>query len=453
MNYPELHRFPVVAIDVETTGLDWKTETIFGVAISTPDGKDYYYDTRREGSKFFEYLHSEANRTKVVNHNIKFDLHMLLNHGVSLNLNTCECTMVRASLIDEHLMSYSLEYVARKYLKRGKEEPYEELAAIFGGKATRAAQMPNLPQAPFELVSRYAKMDSRLALDLWQWQEAEIQRQNLHQINAFEMRLFPHLFQNERDGLRIDVDVAEQTADLLEIRAVQLRKKISSEAGFEVNPNPSDSIHKLFQPKQGKDGVWRSRDGTRLDTTPAGKPSISKEALIAMTDPAAKDVLKCRKFTKAADTFLRSHLIERSQGGRVHPNINQTKGEEGGTGTGRLSYTKPALQQIPARDPEIAALVRPVFLPDEGQRWVYGDLDQHEVRWFAHYIDNPMVNKAYRENPNIDFHSFAAEVMGIPRNATAETGMLNAKQMNLAMIFNYGEGDTMRGSWLPNRGA
>lgn len=449
MSYPELSRFKYVSLDCETTGLDWKRDKVFGVAISTPDGKDYYYDTRVEGRKFWDWLKSEAPRTKIVNHNMKFDLHFMWNEGVE-TLDV-ECTMIRACLIDEHLMTFSLDYCARKYLKAKKVDPYQELADMFGGRATRNAQMPNLQKAPFDLVSHYAKMDSRLALDLWEWQEKEIERQSLSKINNFEKKLFPHLFLNERRGLKVNVKAAERTAKLLNKRVDQLKKKISEDAGFPVNPNPSSSIKKLFQPKQDKDGVWRSRDGTRLDTTAKGNPSITKDALIAMTDPAAKDILKCRKFDKASGTFLRSHIIEREYKGRVYANINQVKGEDGGTSTGRLSYTAPALQQIPSRDEEIAALVRPVFVPDDGQRWVYGDLDQHEVRWFAHYINNDNVNRRYAENPDTDFHTYASEVMQIPRNASAESGMLNAKQMNLAMIFNYGEGTLCEALGFPTK--
>jgi DNA polymerase I-like protein with 3'-5' exonuclease and polymerase domains len=134
--------------------------------------------------------------------------------------------------------------------------------------------------------------------------------------------------------------------------------------------------------------------------------------------------------------------------GRVHPNINQTKGDEGGTGTGRLSYTRPALQQIPARDKEIAKIIRPIFLPDEGQGWAYGDLDQHEFRVFAHYVNAPILINKYKDNPDLDIHQTVADITGLPRNPN-RSGGANAKQINLAMVFNMGGGALAERMGLP----
>ena len=449
--FPNLAQYPMVAFDTETTGLDWRTDQVFGFSISTPDGKDYYWDIRQT-PKAVDWLAAELPKVPlVVNQHMKFDIHMSREMGVHLDPAKCDCTMIRAALINEHLRKYDLASLAKKYLKTvlKDEQIYIELAELFGGKPTRTVQVKNFPRAPVEMMSRYAKQDTRTALELWLWQKEEIEKQGLQQVCELERRLFPHVVEMERLGIRVDLDEAERRMDELDVRVKDLQAQLNSVAGFEINPNPSGSIHKLFDPKKNKDDVWVANDGTILESTDAGNASINADALKRMKHPASKLILRTRKLIKARDTFIGGHIIGHAINGYVHPNINQTKGDEtGGTGTGRLSYTDPALQQIPARDKEIAALVRPVFLPDPGQDWAYGDLDQHELRIFHHYVNNPKIIEAYQNSPNLDGHQEVADLTGLPRNAP-EVGGPNAKQLNLGMIFCMGTGHMAADAGLP----
>lgn len=445
----ELHEYPYVAIDVETYGLNWwdKNHGIFGIAISLPDGKDRYFDIRRQ-PEGVEWLRSQRPR-KIVNHNVKFDLHMLHSLGVMFDPKLCECTMIRAGLIDEHLLSYSLDNLSRMYLKEKKiDDIYEKLAEIYGGPATRAKQIVNLHKAPPEIVAPYAKKDTRLALDLWLWQEEEIKRQDIRKIVDFEQRLFPVVYDMERRGVRIDENLANMSVDKLTVEIDQTKRELKEAAGFECNPNPSGDIHKLFDPKQDETGKWVAIDGTPLPTTPAGKASITTEVLRNMKHPAAGLIVKTRKLQRCRDTFLKGHVLGHAHNGILHPNINQVKGSEGGTSTGRFSYTRPALQQIPARDKEIAAIMRPIFIPDDGALWGCWDYEQFEFRMFSHYVNNPDIIQLYAENPMLDYHQMVADLTGLPRNAPVSGGA-NAKQLNLAMIYDMGEASIARMLDLP----
>lgn len=441
----------LVCIDVETTGVNWLEDKVFGVAVAWVQGGQIfseYFDVRREPEKYKRLLNTNFRR--VVNHNIKFDLHMLKNDGARLEPNKCEDTMTRAALINEHLHSYSLDSLAKKYLNENKvDDIYQKLADLFGGRVTRNAQMPNLHRAPVSLVEPYAKVDAELALKLWFWQEEEIKHQQLERVWDLERRLFPHIFQMERHGVRVDESVAEERMEALTLSIDLEQKRLNKLAGMEINPNPSGSIQTLFAPKQDKAGRWVACDGTFLPSTPAGKPSINADALRAMKHPAAALILKIRKMLKTRDTFIGGHILGHQNNGRVHPNINQTKSDGmGGTGTGRLSYTKPALQQIPSRDRDVASVVRPIFLPDQDMGWSYGDLDQHELRIFHHYVNNPKIVRAYHDDPDLDGHSAVAELTGLPRNAP-QSGGANAKQMNLGMVFNMGGGELAAQMGLP----
>lgn len=455
LNFPKLGDYEWVAPDTETTGLDWfRGDRPFSFAITLSNGYSEYYDIRKDLKAFHWAREQFPHIRKAVNHNIKFDIHMLRTVDILLNPNVCECTMIRAALINEHLHNYDLDSLAKRYLKKEKYNSiYEELAALFGGAPTKKAQVGNFPRAPISMMKRYAVPDTELAAELWQWQEKEILRQDLTQVWELERRLFPKIVRNEARGIRVSPEEAVRRSKLLEVKIAETQKELNELAGFEVNPNPSGSIAKLFNP-QKRDGVWYANDGTPLSNTKAGKPSLGADALKAMKHPAAKLILKARKMKKAKDTFIEGHILGNQVNGYVHPNINQTKGDvqddggEEGTGTGRLSYTRPALQQIPSRDKETAALIRPIFLPDEGQKWTYGDLDQHEFRIFTHYAAPKALLQAYAENPDLDMHQIVSDMTGLPRSAP-ESGGANAKQINLAMVFNMGAGELASRMSLP----
>ena len=456
----------VFCIDVETTGVNWLKDAVFGVAVAVPHCpaeqlveypteapvRTTYFDVRYEGGRYNE-LRAKAKeaRGRYVNHNAKFDLHFLHNDGVVLNPGNTECTMIRAALIDEHRRKYDLDSIAHDYLGYGKDDQiYAELADLFGGSPTRRAQAGNFARAPRDLIERYARRDAEVALRVWAWQVGEIERQELGSVWALEKRLFRHVYNMERHGIRVDVNEAKDRADQITKQVDRTQRELNRIAGFEVNPNPSKSISELFQPVQDDNGDWVATDGTRLELTPAGKPSINADALRRMEHPAAAMILRLRKLIKTRDTFINGHILGYEHKGRVHPNINQVKGDEtGGTSTGRLSYTGPALQQIPSRDQEIAKIVRPIFLPDDGQGWSYGDLDQHELRMFYHYAKPPEILRRYRENPDTDGHQVVADLTGLPRSP-GPNGGANAKQVNLSLVFSMGAGTLAAKMGLPH---
>ena len=447
--FPELGRFPHAAIDLETTGLAFWKDRIFGVAVSLPGDRDYYWDVR-DTPRVMDWLRDEMSNLPVfINHNAKFDVNFLIAAGVPMPRRV-ECTMVRAALLDEHLLKYDLDYLGKKYLGVGKDEDiYEELARIFGGRPTRAAQIGRLPQAPVELVARYAKQDTRVALQLWEWQEAEIERQGLRQVVELETELLPVLIEMEQGGVRVDVPAAERAVHEITRIVEQDQRELNAAAGFEVNPNPSGSIHRLFEPKRNELGQWVLIDGTIAESTDAGKASINADCLRRMRHPLAAKILKVRKLMKARDTFILGHVLGHHHNGVVHANFNQTKNDaDAGTGTGRLSVTAPALQQISARDKEIAAIVRALFVPDEGCDWVSIDWAQVDFRVAAHYVKDPAIMKAYADDPDADFHQLTADLTGLPRSPRF-AGDPNSKQINLGLAFGMGSGKLAAEMGLP----
>lgn len=453
---------PIIGLDTETTGLYYPRDRAFCVSFTAEGHEPLSIDFRTEAHHIPALQHDMRRaRGRFVMHNAQFDVKMLRPVGIDVPLDKVDCTVVRACLINEHFGTvfpwgkegdYTLETLCRHHLKAGKiEEIWGELAKLFGGLPTRNVQAPRLCKAPWDLVRPYMERDALLAHDLWLWQEKEIARQGIHEIVDFERRLLPTLCRAAMRGIPVSVPVAEEAIDRMTVvideKQAAFERKIGIK-GFNVNSGPQ--VKDLFKPEQVGDEWISGVNGCPLETTKSGGPSLNAKVLEAMNDPVADMIGEIRSLIKTRDTFLAKHVIEHEYNGRVYPTINQTKGEEAGTGTGRLSYTDPAMQQIPSRDEEVAAIIKPCFLPEHGQKWLDGDMNTFEVRIFAHLVApyNDSLVRVYQQDPMTDLHSWVGSLLGVPRKAS-RPGEINAKTLNLGMIFNKGRGAVAHELQLP----
>lgn len=439
----------IIALDTETTGLR-ADDAAFGFSMMETGTPPVYFDLRHE-PQAIDMLRDKIKDTscRVVCHNASFDYRMLKNAGLTLPLDRMDDTVTRATLINEHEVSYSLDNLCKKYLDEAKDEGLLlGMAAMFGGVPTTNIQMPRIAHAPQSLVRPYAEKDARLCHDLWQWQRAEIDKQQIHGIVEFERSVTPSITEAELRGIRVDLDAAQRAIPMLDAKVVQLSNELKRITGKEVNVNSPVQVKALFAPKQDSYGDWWTADGQPLNTTPGGGAGLDAEALRELGGELAQVILELRSYIKTRDTFVKGHVLGSAVGDRVYPSIHQTKGDDGGTGTGRLAYGSPAMGQIPSRNKSMAQLVKSMFLPDIGCRWLSLDMHSFEVRVFAHLVNNPGIVAAYRDNPKLDFHQYVAELTGLPRSASYG-GEANAKTLNLSMIFNTGDGSVAHKLGLP----
>lgn len=418
MEYPSL-RGERVVVDLESTGLSFKKDEFFGVAYSLLGdihGTANYIDVRQNPG-VLQWLADELHQSKeLINHSVAFDALFLMEANIKLP-EIIKCTQVQASLIYEHHRSYTLSDCAKRaeVTHKADDEIYERLAEIFGGNATRNAQAKNFSEAPFDLMKTYATGDAISAAELYLYQEKQKEDKGLHEIFALESDVTSSIIKMRHHGIRVDIELAEKTMSDITLEIDAMRSYIDDEAGFVVNPNPSKSIHDLFEPEQDDMGVWRTSCGTEIEATKGGKPSINADALKRMRHPLATRILEVRQLMKLRDTFLAKHVIGHSIDGRVYPVINQSPNEFGGTYTGRFSVSAPAMQQIPVRNSRIGPLVQACFLPDEDQNMSVGDFGQIDLRVCAHYTATPSLVKEYLRNPNTDMHTIVADIVERPR--------------------------------------
>ena len=170
-------------------------------------------------------------------------------------------------------------------------------------------------------------------------------------------------------------------------------------------------------------------------TEKTNSPSFTKNFLQNHPHPTVKLIAQAREINKAHTTFIDT-ILKHNHKGRIHAEINQLRGDNGGTVTGRFSYSNPNLQQIPARNKELGPAIRSLFIPEEGHTWGCFDYSQQEPRLVVHYaaLQNLYgvgdVLDAYRKD-DADFHDIVADMAEIPRS--------QAKTINLGLFYGMGK--------------
>lgn len=434
MEFPRIETGTLV-VDFETTGLDYwsKDFQVLGVGFAAEGLPAQFIDFRFEPNAV-RWLADVMPRVVMAGHHVKFDLHVATALGLPAPRGVY-CTMIAEALLDEHRVAYGLDDIAYDRLNRHKLD--------VGNKA-------KLAELPPERLAEYGADDAALTLAVMTQQLPELQEQDLCRVFAMEMELLPVLMRMEHAGVRVDLEAAERSIPVLTERIDALQKEINNEAGRPFNVNSTPQIRAAFKPEPLNRWQFRLIDGTLCGTTKNGNPSIDQHVLKEMQHPLAAMIRRQRKLIKTRDTFVMSHILGHADDrGYVHPTINQTKNDaDAGTGSGRMSITDPALQQIPARDQDTAEIIRSMFLPDRGQLWICCDYSQVDFRTAAHLIRDDRLYATYEEDPDADFHGIVAGMTGIPRNAQY-AGAPNAKQLNLSMAFGAGPGKIAKMLGMP----
>jgi DNA polymerase-1 len=463
-----------VAGDVESTGLAWwKGDHMFGLGIAfrSIEGdlnspiESYYFDTRwPQVSSWMETAFCDVRLW--VNHYIKYDAHMMRQANYRYPRSRIACTMIREALIDENQYEYDLERISWKYLGRGKKDIWPVLAQMFGGPPDKKHQINNLQNAPESVVSPYAQEDARNALEVYEAQEKVIQAESLQRVFELEMRLLAVIVEMERDGVRVDLDRAQQAHKDLNKRVWELQRQLDRMVGKPVNVNSPIQTKQILGVHRKADGYWYTGDNLKLEANPpskteikaaleegrdpVGTPSLDSVKMQQCKIPEAQIIVDIRGLMKARDTFIETYMLQMSHEGYIHASFNQTRTEDGnGIYTGRISISDPALQQIHKRNKIMAAIVRACFIPDDYFEWSCHDWSQMDFRLFAHFLNDLRINSLYEKDRKTDFHQLTANLTGLPRDRDQKTGGANAKQINLACVFGMGAGELAKQCSLP----
>ena len=433
--FPDLSRYDEIAIDLETKDPQLKTMgsgsvtgrgEIVGVAVAVEDWSGYYPIAHEGGGnmdkkKVMEWFRIILNypSTKIF-HNAMYDVCFIRAAGLDIKGKIVD-TMIAGSLVDENRFRYDLGSMGRDYLGKGKNEAVlKETADIWGIDAK--SEMYKLPAM---YVGEYAERDAEMTLELWQEMKKEIQHQDIQSIFDLETELFPCLVDMRFLGVRVDIQAATQLKEKLSSEEKECLLKVKKETGVDTQIWAARSIAQVFEK-------------LRLPfdrTEKTNSPSFTKNFLQNHSHPIVKLIARAREISKAHTTFIDT-ILKHEHKGRIHAEINQLRSDQGGTVTGRFSYSNPNLQQIPARNKELGPAIRSLFIPEDGCKWGVFDYSQQEPRLVVHYaalqnlygVDD--VLDSYKDS-NVDFHQIVAEMAEIPRS--------QAKTINLGLFYGMGK--------------
>ena len=427
-----------IAIDLETKdprlkshGPGWATGhgDVVGFAIAY-EGFNAYLPIGHEGGGNLDraivlrwFVKEIANHpSDKIFYNAAYDVGWIKRLGIDLKGRLIDA-MLAAPLLNENRFSFSLNAVSYEYTGRTKSEAaLREAAQDFG--VDPKAELYKLPAC---FVGEYAEADARLTLELWQIFKMELTKQDLWQVFDLESRVLPVCIDMTWRGVRVDLDAAERLKQETLAIVNDILADVKKQTGLGVELWAAASIAKVFD---------------HLDIaygrTKTGLPSFTKNFLSQHEHPIAQKIAEAREYDKVGNTFL-SSILRYTEDGRIHGHINQLRSDGGGTVTGRISMSNPNLQQIPARNPDMASKIRGLFLPEEGEQWASMDFDQQEPRILVHFAS--LTNKgltgsddfvnAYRTDPKTDFHQMVADIANIPRK--------QAKTINLGIMYGMGQ--------------
>ncbi len=418
----------LVALDTETTSLDSMTAHIVGISFAVIPGEAAYIPLAHNYGDAPEQLPINAVLAQMkpwledsaaakLGQHIKYDTHVLANHGIAVRGYTHD-TLLQSYVLEAHL-PHGLEKLAERHLGR-KGLSYEDLC----GKGVN--QIP-FAQVEVTKAAEYSGEDSEMTLAVHQvlWPQLEAEAGMRFVYEKIEMPTSALLARIERHGVLIDAALlATQSRELGE-RMVALEQEAYALAGQPFN---------LGSPKQIGEILFTKLGLPVKKKTASGAPSTDEEVLteLAADYPLPAKILEHRSFAKLKGTYTdKLPLMVNAQTGRVHTSYAQAVAV-----TGRLASNEPNLQNIPIRTPE-GRRVREAFIAPPGCVIASADYSQIELRIMAHMSGDEGLTRAFAQG--LDVHrATASEVFNVAVGDVSSEQRRYAKTINFGLIYGMG---------------
>ena len=445
---PNLKNSKFIGIDTESKDLELMSmgpgsvrgnAHIIGISLANEDGYKCYLPIRHEGGgnlpiePVLNYVRDlcACENIVFVGANILYDLQLLRVDGIEIRGPIVDI-QIAEPLLDEDQFSYSLENLGQRYFGEGKEETLL-MEAASRLSVSFSEIKGHLWRLPASYVGPYAEVDAELALRIWLKQKDRISDLGLKEVLQLEMDIVRVLLDMSFKGIRVDKERAEQLIHDLSKEQDESYSILCDMAGQSVDIWSNVSV-----------AGAASSIGLPVPLTEAGNPSFESDFLKGQEHPFFQHLLKIRQLDRAGSIFIEKKILGYETNGRIYPRFRQVRGEGKGTKGGRFSSEAPNLQQVPARNPILAPLVRSCFLPEEGEIWAGCDLSAQEPRLTLHYgctleLDgaNDMLQK-FIDNPFTDVHQATADLIKEVTGLRIERSP--AKAINLGIAYGMGKG-------------
>jgi DNA polymerase-1 len=349
-----------------------------------------------------------------VGHNLKFEEHVLANHGLRF-AGVAHDTELESYVLESH-KPHEIENLAWRHL---------DLTILMQDEVTgKGAKRIALEQVPVDRAAEYAVGQADAALRLHRHLNPQIVRDDkLRRVyDTIELPVRDVLFKMERTGVLIDGGRLAAHGRTLGERVVALEQQAFAEAGAPFN---------LGSPRQLCEILFDRMKLPVVKRTATGQPSTDEEVLqeLAANYPLPKLILEHRALSKLKSTYTdKLPVMVNPQTGRVHTTFSQAVAV-----TGRLASTEPNLQNIPVRTAE-GRRIREAFVAPPGHVVLSADYSQIELRIMAHLSEDPALLRAFQQGEDIH-RATAAEIFGVPpADVTAEQRSY-IKAVNFGLIY------------------
>ena len=416
------------AFDTETTSLDYRVAQIVGFSVAF-DAKDAYYVPLAHD---YEGAPRQLNRDAIlaqlkpilenpniekIGHHLKYDAHVLENHGIHLQGWYFD-TMLASYVLNSVATRHGMDDVARVYLSH--------FTTTFEQIAGKGAKQKTFNQIEIETAAHYAAEDAHVTYRLYEVLDEKLKAipELSHILHHIEMPTARVLTVMEENGIQLDLAFLEQLGNDFETAIASLEQKIIELAGESFNVSSPKQVGEVLFEKLGLKG------GKKTST---GQYSTNESILEKLEHPIAELILEYRGLTKLKSTYT-DGLIKQanSESARVHTSYHQAL-----TATGRLSSTDPNLQNIPIRE-QIGRQIRKAFVAPKGRVLLAADYSQIELRLMAHFSQDTALVDAFNHHQDVHRRT-AAEVLGIALEDVTHDQRRQAKAVNFGLLYGMSE--------------
>ena len=416
----------LVALDTETTSLDYMQAEIVGLSVSVEPLKAAYIPVAHRYPGAPEQLSREyvlerlkpwlESGAKKVGHHLKYDAHVLMNYGIRLRGMAYD-SMLESFVLNSTATRHDMDSVAAHYL-HVQTTKYEEIAG-------KGAKQIGFDEVDLDAAGAYAAQDAditlRLHRALWPALKENPDLERLY--TEIEQPLVPVLQKMEYTGVLVDEDMLHRQSREL---ADSISKVVA--AAYELADGPFN----LDSPKQLQEILFNRLGIESTVKTPKGQPSTAERVLQNLARDGYEMptlILEYRGLSKLKSTYTDKLPLEINRHtGRIHTSYHQAV-----AATGRLSSADPNLQNIPVRTPE-GRRIRQAFVAPEGYRLLAADYSQIELRIMAHLSGDEGLLGAFARDE--DIHSAtAAEVFEVAGDGVSADQRRAAKAINFGLIY------------------
>lgn len=414
----------VLAVDVETTGLDPFVCALVGISLAVQPGEAWYIPvghaylgvplqrTLSSVQKVLAPALADANLPKV-GQNLKFDSQVLARAGMPLSPISFD-TLVASYCLNPGRQTHGLKTLALDFLG----ETMTPIDILIGKGAKRIT----MDQVKIEDAAAYAGADAEVALRLKTFMEQQLKEKELERLfYEVEMPLVPILSAMEEAGVALDVPYLTGLSKSFERDIQGFEREIHALAGEPVNVNSPKQLAVILFEKLKLPVVRKTKTGFSTDEEVLQKLSAQH--------PLPAKILAYRELAKLKSTYIDGLLEKVRDSGRVHTSFNQAV-----AATGRLSSSEPNLQNIPIRT-EYGRQIRRAFVPAAGHVFLSADYSQIDLRVLAHVSGDPAMGAAFRRGD--DIHAATArDIFHLgPTDAVTDEQRRVAKSVNFGIVY------------------